>query len=156
MDGKDGLHIAEKLAAAETVFQVHRDQTCLPVMTMHHIRLEPDHRQSGKGRVAEEGKLLQVIEPIPIWLRAGKITFVVNKIEMDPLMLVVHDAHIAALAHKVHIKMAYIVHLVTPLLLNAEILGDHNPHIIVLFIKTLGQRANNVCQSPGLNKRHCL
>ena len=71
-------------------------------------------------------------------------------------MDILENAHIPALSQIIHIKMVHILHLVPPFLLDAQVLGDHNPHIVVLLVEALGQGAHNVCQTSCLNERYCL
>ena len=125
-------------------------------MAVNHIRLESDHRQSGEGCVAEKRELLQVIQPVPVGLGSAEVSFIVNEIELNPLILVLQDPHITALSHIIHVEMGHVIHLVTPLLLDAQILGNHNPDIIVCLIKALGQGPYYVCQSSCLDEWYCF
>ena len=71
-------------------------------------------------------------------------------------MYILKDAHITALSQIVHIKMVYIRQFISPLLLDAQVLWNHDPDIIIALIKTLRKRTDNVCQASGFNKRNCL
>ena len=52
--------------------------------------------------------------------------------------------------------MVYIRQLISPLLLDAQVLWNHDSDIIIALIKALRKRTDNVCQSSGFNKRNCL
>ena len=125
-------------------------------MAMHHIRLKTNDRQGRQGRPAEEAELFQIPVPVTVRFRSVEIALIVNKIESDAFMLIFKNPYIAALSQIVHIEVIHIFHTVTPLLLDTQVLGDYNPYIKKLFVKALRQRANYICQSSCLDKRHCF
>ena len=42
----NSFYIPEKLILLKAVMEIYRNQTCLPVMTVDHIRPETDHRKN--------------------------------------------------------------------------------------------------------------
>ena len=50
-------------------------------MAMYDIGLKPDYRQRRQSRLAEKGKLLQIIIPVPIWFRTPEVAFIINKVK---------------------------------------------------------------------------
>ena len=156
MDGEYRLDIAEELAAAETVLQIDRDQSCLPVVAVDDIRLEADDRQCGKGSLGEESELLQVVEPVAVGLRAAEIAFVVDEIERDAVLDILHDPDVSVLSVVIHVEMIHILKLVADLFLDAHIFRDHDPDVKILLVKTFRQSAGNVSKASGLDKRNCF
>ena len=50
MDSHNCADPSEKFILLERIMKIHRNKTCLPVMTMDHIRAKTDHRKYGKNR----------------------------------------------------------------------------------------------------------
>ena len=125
-------------------------------MAVNDIRPEIKRRQSGNCRLGEERKLLNILINISVGLCACKIIFIVNEVELDSFIFQLQNPHILAPPCKIHVEMCHILHLVPPLLLNAQILGNHHANIEIFLVKILGQRSNYVCQTSGLNKGYCF
>ena len=81
---------------------------------------------------------------------------IIDKVKGNPLIYVLQDSHIPALPKIIHIEMVDIGHLIAKLLLDAEIFGNHDAHVEILFVKAFGQRAHYVRQSSGFDKRDGL
>ena len=45
MNGHHGLYALIEIVACKALFQIYRDQTCLPVVAMDHLRPESDNRK---------------------------------------------------------------------------------------------------------------
>ena len=103
-------------------------------MAVNHIRLKADDRKAGKRRPREEG--------------------IVNEVKGDSLIDVLKNSHITALSQIIHVEMIQIFHVVSEGFLDAEILGEHNPHVKILLIKAFRQGAHYVRQTARLNKRN--
>ena len=131
---------------------MHRDKSRLPVVAVDDIRLEADHRQGWESRLAEEGKLLQIVIPVPIRAVTPEITLIINKIEGHALIFIFQDAHIPVLSQIIHIKMIHILHFIAEWLFDAQILRDHDTHIKILLIKTFWKGSDNVCQTSCFDK----
>ena len=125
-------------------------------MAVHHIRLEANDRKRGQCRVTEEGKLLQVIQPVTVRLRATEIGFIINKVKRDPIVDVLHDSDITALSQIIHIEMIDISHLIAPFFRNAQIFRYHDPNVKILLVKALWQRTNHISKPSCLDKWNCF
>ena len=125
-------------------------------MAVDQIRLPADHRKGRKRRLGEEAEFLQIIVPVPVRTVSPEIAFIIDKVKGNPLIYVLQDSHIPALPKIIHIEMVDIGHLIAKLLLDAEIFGNHDAHVEILFVKALGQRAHYVRQSSGFDKRDGL
>ena len=79
---------------------------------------------------------------------------IVNEVKGDSLIDVLKNSHITALSQIIHVEMIQIFHVVSEGFLDAKILGDHNPHVKILLIKTFRQGAHYVRQTARLNKRN--
>ena len=123
-------------------------------MAVNHIRLKADDRKAGKRRPREEGKLLQVAIPVSLGLGIAEIALIFNEVKGDSLIDVLKNSHITALSQIIHVEMIQIFHVVSEGFLDAEILGEHNPHVKILLIKAFRQGAHYVRQTARLNKRN--
>ena len=123
-------------------------------MAVNHIRLKADDRKAGKRRPREECKLLQVAVPVSIGLGTAEIALIINEVKGNSLIDVLKNSHITALSQIIHVEMIQIFHVVSEGFLDAEILGDHNPHVKILLIKAFRQGAHYVRQTARFNKRN--
>lgn len=81
-------------------------------MAMYDIGLKPDYRQRRQSRLAEKGKLLQIIIPVPIRAVTPEITLIINKIERSRPHIHIPGCHIPVLSQIIHIKMIHILHFI--------------------------------------------
>ncbi len=139
MDRHNGLDPAEKLAALETVVQIYRHQTCLPVMAMDDVRAEINHRQRREARTAEKCKFFDILIDIAVWLHPGKIEFVVNKVECYPIHNAFQYPHILAAPVQFHIEMRLILHILLEMIRDHHVFREHDPDIKLLLIKIFWQ-----------------
>ena len=156
MDRHDCLDPPEELILLECVMQVYRHETCLPVVAVNDVRAESDHREHGKNRLGEEREFLQIPGSAVIRLRTAEIVFVVDKVELNAVILHLHDSHIAVLVTQIHVEMSNILHFILPFLFHAGIFRKNDADIKVTLVKTFGKCACYVRKSAGFDKRYCL
>ena len=73
----DRLNSAEEFSLLERIFQIYRNQTGLPVMTMDDIRAKTDNRKGRQCCFTEERKFLNVLINLSIWTISAKIKFII-------------------------------------------------------------------------------
>ena len=157
MDGHYGLDPVEELVSLESLLEIYRHKSGLPVVAVDQVRTETDRRkgrQAGLRKVCKSGDLKKRI--IGIRLICCEKSLVVDEIESDSVLHSLEHAHILTLPVIVHIEVGDILHLVLDFLLHAGILRNHDPYIVVLRINILGERTDNVSQSAGLDERNAL
>ena len=125
-------------------------------MAVDNIRLESDNRKGRKCSLREKGKLLQIVIPVAVRLRPAEIALIINKIKGYSLIDILQDTHITDLSQIIHVKMINILHLVSPVFPDTQILGDHHPNVEIFLIKTFRKRTHYVCQTASLNKWNCF
>ena len=145
---------AKKLTITEAVLQINRNQTCLPVMAMHNIRLIAYHRKDGKLCLGKECKFLHIFMDITIRSVSCKIVFIVNEIKPDLIMHHFEDTDVLTSLCHIHIKAGDKVHLFLPFRLDTPIVRNDHPHLILFFVKIFWQRTYYISKSPCLYKRN--
>ena len=157
MDGHDRLDPVEELVRLESLLEIDRHKTGLPVMAVDQVGTEingRERRQAGLGEESEPGDLKDRV--VRVDLIGSEESLVIDKVERDPVLHGLENADILALPVVVHIEVGHILHLILHVLFHAGILGNHDSDIVVLRINILGKRADNVSQSAGLDKRNAL
>ena len=134
--------------------QINRYKTRLPVMTVNHIRTEIDYRKHRQNRFGEKCKFLKIPWCTVIWFRSAEIVFIVNKVEVNSLILQMHDSYITVLISQIHIKMSDILHSVFPFLFHAGIFRQNNPDVKITLVKAFRKCSCYIGKSSCLNKWH--
>ena len=156
MDRHNSLDAPEEFILLERVMQINRYKTCLPVMTVDHIRTEVDDRKHREDCFGEECKFLQIPRCAVVWFRSTEVVFIVNEVDLDSIILHMHDSYITVLISQIHIKMGDIFHFVFPFLLHAGVFRQNNSHIKVTLVKAFRKCSCYIGKSSCLYKRHCL
>ena len=118
--------------------------------------MEPDHRHCRQDSLGEEDKAFDVpLGGVTVGTVTLKVIFVVDKVEMHALIDVFHNAYVYVLhvSAVVHVEVADIAELTPVFPRDAGIVGDDNTDVILAAVQTLGQCADYVCQTAGLNER---
>ena len=124
---------------------------------MDQVRLEADDRQYGEHRLGKIGKPFEIPDGIAgIAGRTAEIVFIVDEVELNPLVFHLHDADIAVLIAQIHIEMGHVLHLVLPLLLHTGILRKDHANVKIILVKAFWQGSCNIRQATGLDERNRL
>ena len=83
----DRLDTMVERVIIEAVLNIYRDQSCLPVMAVDDIRTEIQRRHCRQCCFTEKCKLLNILENIAIWMKSCEIELIIDKIEMNSLIL---------------------------------------------------------------------
>ena len=156
MDRHNRLNIPIKIIIIKNIFQIYRNQTGLPVMTMDNIRMEANCRETGKRCFTKERKLFQIPKTAFISLISGKIVFIIHKIKGYAVQLHLQNTYILVLPSQIHIKMGAVLHLLFKMIRYNAVFGNDHPYIKFVFVKCLRQGTGYVCQAACLYKRYCL
>ena len=148
------LDAAVKLSLLEGILQVYWQKPGLPVMAVNDIGTKIYHRKRRKSRLVKEGKFLDILINLPVWLIPIKIEFIIKKINDHPVIFHLKDTDILLSPCQFKIEMGYIFHLILIFLWNRHILGNHYPHIKFILIKIFRQGSHYISQTAGFNKWH--
>ena len=155
MNGHDRGNPSVVLAKVSEIIQVNRDQSCLPVMAVDQIRAETDHRKNAQSGFREKCELLDIPLRISvIGRKSAEIMFVVNEVERNIIQNRFKNAYILVLSGNIHIKVSNVFQFFFPFLLHACVIGQHDTHIVFLFVELFGERTHNICKTARLDKRH--
>ena len=138
--------------------QIDRHQTCLPVVAVDDIR-DPVHIVECRQRsLTEIAELRNVVDQVGVGISRAEKFLIVDKVIHDAVPDIFHDADIIALSVRaqIHIKSAYVDHLVLIFLRNAFIPGQNDLDIAVLPDQRLGKRIHDISQTACLDKRIAL
>ena len=154
MDRHDRLDAAVELIVLERVVKHHGDQTGLPVMAVDNVRAEIKRREHREDRLAEEGKLLDILVDVAVRMAARKIKLVVHKVEGHALILQLEQTDILASPGKVHGEVRDELHLILVLLRDRHVFRQDHAHVKLVFVDVLRQRADDIRQTSCLDKRY--
>ena len=155
VDRHDSLDSLIELIVRKSLLEIYGNKSGLPVVAVDQVGAESDRlkgRQASLGEICKSGDLKERIIRVRFICREESL--VVDEVESDPVLHGLEYAHILALPVVVHVEVGDIFHLILDLLLHAGILRNHDSDIIVLRINILGERADNVSQSAGLDERY--
>ena len=150
MDGHDALDTLVERMGGKGGMQQYRDQTRLPVVAMDDLRMETDDRHHCKHCLAEEGETLDIpVQIAGVGRFAVEIVFVIDKVELDAVEFIFHDADVFLLTGIVHIEVMTIVEEVAVSSRNAGVIGDDDTDVKAFLIQVLGQGADNIGKTAG-------
>ena len=155
MDRHDRLCGAVEGICGEGRVHEHRDQSRLPVVAMDNVGTEADNRQDRQNSLTEECKALDVpFQVRGIWVVTLIVELVVNKIEFDAVVLILHDANVNAVGSiaVVHIEVSNILEIVPEFSGDTGVIGQDHTDVELVLIDILRQSAHNVSQTACLYK----
>ena len=91
VDGEHGFDVLIERTGGEHQVIIYRNKRGLPVVAVDHVRLPVQIRQDLEHSLGKVGKALGVVI-FAVDLTAGKVIFVVNKIECHAVRLIAEDA----------------------------------------------------------------
>ena len=130
------------------------DHAGLPVVAVENVGPEIKMHQRVDHCPAEEAEALILIPAQAIDVGAAEVELVIHKVEGDALILKRLDAAVLLAPAQLHLKLAFQLHLADILLGNGGIQRQNDAHIRALCLKDGRERAHNIRQAAGFDKRH--
>ena len=125
-------------------------------MRMNHVGLEVQQRQGVQRRAAEETEAFVLVAAHAIDIRTAKIELVIHKVELHAVLFQQFNAAVLTAPAQRDLKVGHMGHLVNILLRHRRIQGQHHAHVVTLLRQNRRQRADNIRQTAGLDKRDAL
>ena len=156
VDGEHGLDVREERQVGILNFQQCGHHAGLPVMRMNHVGLEVQQRQGVQRRAAEETKAFVLVAAHAVDIRTAEIELVVHKVELHAVLFQQFNAAVLTAPAQRDLEVGHMGHLVNILLRHRRIQGQHHAHVVTLLRQNRRQRADNIRQTAGLDKRDAL
>ena len=118
---------------------------------MDHVGVEAQVAGGLDDRPGEEGKALGVVI-VAVDVVAFEVVLVVHEVVGDPVLFQLKQAAVGGAPGQVDVEALQVGHLVPPLLADALVEGEDDPHIVAHLGQGLGQGARHVGQTAGLDK----
>ena len=156
LKGVHGLHVLVEREVRILNLQQRRNHTGLPVVAVDDVGLEAQVRQRVDDRAAEEAEALVLVAAQTVDVAAAKVELVVHEVEGHALILQRLDAAVLLAPAELNLELALGLHLGSPLFRDGRIQRQDHAHIGALLLEHRRQRAHNVGQAAGFDKRHAL
>ena len=137
----------------------HGYQRGLPVVAVDYVWTEADNRQYREHSLAEEGEALDI--PLGIGgvrIIALEVILVVNEIELDAVVFVLHDAYVNSVGAEtvVHVEVCDIFEVIPELGRDTGVVGENDPHVKLVLVDILRERADNVGETACLDEGYAF